>query len=229
MRVWSVLMIAAVAACGSGEETDDGTVDDTEPAVDDTDEDTTPPADDTDTVVTDDTDVDDTTDTTPDLPDDPCFEQTPIVRVGTGEFNFEALRAGEDLEMVFGPQGGWHFWVSVAAENVTATVIAEVMITDAETGIALHASTVNIGLKPLVAGAWACDGTYAGILGVLGTTNLIADSTPPQALCGREVDLSVTLRAPTVERQLLGTASARMIAQPDPANGTHCDSPTPLP
>jgi len=39
--------------------------------------------------------------------DNPSFE------LGTGEASFEAIRDGQELSMIPGPQGGCHFWLSV--------------------------------------------------------------------------------------------------------------------
>ena len=42
----------------------------------------------------------------------------PGVELGTGEIAFEALEAGQDLEVIRGPQGGYHFLVSIRTKNI---------------------------------------------------------------------------------------------------------------
>jgi len=38
--------------------------------------------------------------------------------LGTGEYGFEAIGDLGTVELVHGPQGGWHVWLSVRAENL---------------------------------------------------------------------------------------------------------------
>ena len=42
----------------------------------------------------------------------------PFIELGTGERAFEPLSNGDPVEIVFGPQGGYHVWGTVRAGNV---------------------------------------------------------------------------------------------------------------
>ena len=40
------------------------------------------------------------------------------VEIGTGELSFERISEGQDLELIRGPQGGYHFLVSIRTKNL---------------------------------------------------------------------------------------------------------------
>ena len=40
------------------------------------------------------------------------------LELGTGEYNFESVEELGAVELVHGPQGGWHVWLSVRAEHL---------------------------------------------------------------------------------------------------------------
>lgn len=225
MRRWCVgAALVSLAACGEpGAETDDTDTPKESDTPEETDVDTeTPPVDDTDGA-----DTDPMVDTDPPVPPgDPCRVSPAQVLAGTGESGYAPLTPAQDLKMVFGPQGGWHLWGGLLAQNVSSLAVLDFSITDVATSIEVHRSRINIGLQPLVGSTWACEGTYAGLLGVLGTTELTGDPmvNPPQALCGREVELRYELHHPTGDA--MGSGSVRVVAQPDDAHGPRCASPT---
>lgn len=41
------------------------------------------------------------------------------VEVGTGEVGFAPLSAGDEVELVYGPQGGYHIWTAVRIRDVS--------------------------------------------------------------------------------------------------------------
>lgn len=43
---------------------------------------------------------------------------TPRVELGTGELDFEALTPGQEIEVIRGPQGGYHLLASVRTQNL---------------------------------------------------------------------------------------------------------------
>ncbi|HMV69262.1 MAG TPA: hypothetical protein PKA64_20610 [Myxococcota bacterium] len=226
MRWIAAWTTAGLLACGGSSGTDGDTdkPDDTLPADDSDTIDTndTPPSDDTDAAESD--TPEETDETAPPL--DPCLAAPAEITAGTGNEVFQAVTAGQSVEMVFGPQGGWHIWGGLLARHVTSNAVLDFSITDVGTGIVLHSSRINIGLRPLAGPAWACEGTYSGLLGVLSVADLTgdADIDPPQALCGRPVEMRYTLHHPT--GAAMGEGSIRIVAQPDPAHGAHCDTPT---
>lgn len=54
----------------------------------------------------------DTTDTVPVL--------DPAIEIGTGDVEFEPLRDGDECLIIFGPQGGYHFWASMRVQGIDA-------------------------------------------------------------------------------------------------------------
>ena len=46
------------------------------------------------------------------------LDEAPGVEIGTGEIAFEPLLPGQDLEVIRGPQGGYHFLVSLRTKNI---------------------------------------------------------------------------------------------------------------
>ncbi|MCB9683323.1 MAG: hypothetical protein H6733_17795 [Alphaproteobacteria bacterium] len=178
---------------------------------------------DTDTVDTVDTDETDETDDT-DVPTDPCLAQPAVISVGSGETAFEALTPGQDLEMFNGPQGGWHHWVSVHADNVPEFVILEFWVTDVASGSVVTISDPMRAQVQLVSdtpGTWNCSGSQAGQTAILDFT--LAGATEPtdwSVLCGVEIELGMRVKTP--EGVVLGEDTQRVISQPDPRNGVHC-------
>jgi hypothetical protein len=45
-------------------------------------------------------------------------ELDPKVELGTGDIEFVPLADGDEIETVFGPQGGYHFYVSILVQGV---------------------------------------------------------------------------------------------------------------
>ena len=224
MRLFALTLLAA---CASPSDPADDVVD-TPPA--DTVETIDTPEDPVDSPAVDTPDVDtpavDTpVDPTPDLPDDPCYAEVPVVHLGTGGDGFHPLTAGQDLEMVHGPQGGWHVWIAVRADHVMSQVAQVLDIVDVASGVSVvdaEAVTTLYTLSPLVPGAWACEGVHWAGLGLLDVSALAPGQNPDTALCGHEVELHVTLRHPFDDRPVLDDDAVRVILQPDPADGPHC-------
>ncbi len=51
---------------------------------------------------------------------DPADAGPPGLEIGTGERSFEALQDGQNIFIVLGPQGGYHFFGSLQARNMNA-------------------------------------------------------------------------------------------------------------
>lgn len=60
-----------------------------------------------------------------------CLE--PAVTVGTGVKAYEPI--GDELEMVFGAQGGWHLTAAARVENTRNVVYLDTTVTHVESGI----------------------------------------------------------------------------------------------
>lgn len=42
------------------------------------------------------------------------------IEIGTGTWRFEPLVDGQEIPLVHGAQGGWHFWLAVRAHGITS-------------------------------------------------------------------------------------------------------------
>jgi hypothetical protein len=62
-----------------------------------------------------------------------CSCLDPAVEVGTGTKEFEVL--GDELEMVFGAQGGWHLTAAARVENTRNVVFLNTSVTHVDSGI----------------------------------------------------------------------------------------------
>lgn len=207
----------------------------TTPDEEDTEVDTTDtvPVDTTDTEDTPvvDTDPDDTEVDTPDPdPVDPCLASPTVIEIGTGETAYQPLTPGQDLEMVYGPQGGWHLTTAFHASNVLDTVVLRTMVTDVETGIVVSETQLN-ALLVSPAPVWSCVGTHYNHNAVLEITEAIdgITGTPAEVLCGRDVEIRTSVSVhPLVDHpaagEELGVGTVVVRAQPDPvADGPACE------
>lgn len=222
--------LTLLAACSSPSDTVDDVTDTVDTPADTVDPVDTPAVDtpEADTPEVDTPVVDTPVDPTPNLPDDPCYDEVPVVHLGTGGDGFHPLTPGQDLEMVHGPQGGWHVWIAVRADHVMSQVAQVLDIVDVASGVSVvdaEAVTSLYNLSPLVPGPWACEGVHWAGLGLLDVDTFAPGLNPDTALCGHEVEIRVTLRHPFDDRPLLDDDVVRVILQPDPADGPHCTPP----
>ncbi|MBW2255386.1 MAG: hypothetical protein JRI25_12425 [Deltaproteobacteria bacterium] len=117
-------------------------------------------------------------------PDD-CFEDLPIVEIGTGDDAFEPLEDGAPLTMVHGPQGGWHLLVSSRVSHTTESVDIGLTVTDVPSSV-----EVSKGLYEVFLGVEdECIGTFSGMYAFLGVAGLAEGqlNTPPELLAGHEL------------------------------------------
>lgn len=57
---------------------------------------------------------------------DPCLPgEEPALRIGTGEYAFEPLPDDGRLELIHGPQGGYHVVISLEAQFIDASTTTE--------------------------------------------------------------------------------------------------------
>ena len=123
-------------------------------------------------------------DTSP--PPHPCEDKTPRIEIGTGELDFEVLEDGAALEIIHGPQGGWHLVGSVQALYLTSPVHIHYEIFNAE-GVRVSDSTFYVGLVF----PDQCMTYYPGMYGILDISgmDLPSSTTPPDVLAGTSVRL----------------------------------------
>lgn len=86
--------------------------------------------------------------------EDPPEPTEAQVVLGTGEWMFEQLEDGQEVELVLGSQGGWHVWASVRAQglepdNVLFRIESEVVGMDVDPSI----SEIYIDLEDMPEGA----------------------------------------------------------------------------
>lgn len=144
---------------------------------------------------------------------------------GPGWSSFVPLTEGQDVEMVYGTAGG--VWVShgVLVRNTEQGVRWWHRVTDLQSGTVLGEGRQLLMLRPVVDGAWACDGYEMGVLawialGELSSRDLVT------ALCGHEAliemaseDVQSSPDAPTV----YAASSVRVILRPEPLWEITCD------
>lgn len=136
----------------------------------------------------------------------PHGDEPAWLEVGAGSTAFEALAAGDAVELVMGPQGGWH--VDVAArfggmspEGLTLEYLAIDVETGAELGFPIK-SALNADRVEYLAGACVRTGD-----------RVVFDIAGPADVVGREVELRIEARGPEDE---VGASVVVGIADMDP-------------
>ncbi len=142
-----------------------------------------------------------------------CFASSPVLEIGTGAQEYEALRAGDSVTMVHGPQGGWHMLGSVRLHNMDQIVEIHFTITDVDSGVVVSDNSYRVALVM----DEECAGYFPGMYGYVFVDELEdgeAD-TPPELLAYH------TVRMEMEAEDLSGrTASAQLdvLAVPDPVD-----------
>jgi hypothetical protein len=179
---------------------------------------------DSDTTVTADSDTTEPPPVDTGPPPDPCMTAPSAVELGTGEQQLVPVGTGDHVEMVHGPQGGWHFWASIRASHTPQFVHVVIDTTHVPTGARVSFLDLIIALvpdpPPAQPGTWTCEGGFSGLFAILDTTAVQAGVPPWQAICGDEVLMHLSLT--TLDGHLIGEDAVRFIAQPDPTDGPHC-------
>ena len=120
---------------------------------------------------------------TPTPPPDPCAAgDTPELEIGTGEVAFEPLDDDPVMELIHGPQGGYHVLVGLSARFLSIEGTVTGTIEGSIGGEVLARAAPYLELR--------CNGAE-GASQSWGT-RLIWDSTP-EALNGQEAEISATL------------------------------------
>ncbi len=76
-----------------------------------------------------------------------CLVGDPALHLGTGEDRYRSLDEADDLEVVFGPQGGYHAVYAIRPSGVEARVAVRVRVEDLDSGRRLTDETVSITLS----------------------------------------------------------------------------------
>lgn len=98
-------------------------------------------------------------------------EVDPVLEVGTGVTRFEPLSEGQSIPMIAGAQGGWHLWVAVRSQGLSASRLRlEVATAPVESGRPRQSSIHVLDLEPR-------DGWHerAGITAVLSVPECFQD------------------------------------------------------
>lgn len=112
-----------------------------------------------------------------------CQDLPPEVTLGTAAPEFVALKDGDFVELVHGPQGGWHLLLAARAEHTTSDVILRLTVDETANDVPVSELTYEVALFP----DGECAGVYAGIVAIVDVSELDADATAAEALSGREL------------------------------------------
>ena len=132
----------------------------------------------------------------------PCYERTPKLTIGTGEFHWSDLGAGDLLTMVHGPQGGWHMLGSMRLQNTLQIIEVDFTITDLESSEEISSNHYRVAMIM----EEECDGYYPGMYGYLNVSGLAVGDldTPPELLGGHEMVLRMVANDCTVAQNDAG-------------------------
>ncbi len=96
--------------------------------------------------------------------DDTCFETDASVELGTGWQGFEALDETDTIDVVHGPQGGYHVYYSVRPDAMAPIADLSIEVTDLETNRLL---TVGVDPVRLAETEGRCTLEAVGLLAIL--------------------------------------------------------------
>ena len=137
--------------------------------------------------------------------------------IGTGEYAWESLSAGDEITMVHGPQGGWHILGSVRMAAMYQNVEIHYTITDGPSGHVVSDNDYFVQQVPVD----DCEGEVIGRYGYLNEYEKLVEGdadTPWEILACHEVTMTMSVVDPTWKKAT--EASLNVIAVPDPADST---------
>ena len=146
-----------------------------------------------------------------------CEAADPTALIGTGEYAWEPLSAGEEITMVHGPQGGWHILGSVRIAAMYQNVEIHYTITDGASGHVVSDNDYFVQQVPVD----GCEGEVIGRYGYLNDYEILVDGeadTPWEILACHEVTMAMSIRDRTWKKSVEATLD--VIAVPDPADST---------
>ena len=154
--------------------------------------------------------------------DAPCDEGPAKVTAGVGEFDFDLPTSGGSVNMVHGPQGGWHLDTAalISGTGDVVQIVPTLVLTSDGTSIAgleQIPETVALGSYD----AEACEGKIVSIRAYLDDVQQPAPySDFICSLDGKEVELTLTVT--DVVTGDSGSGSTTFILKTDPADATLC-------
>lgn len=119
-----------------------------------------------------------------------CDDAPASLRLGTGDLALEPLSPGASVDLVHGPQGGWHLLVSVGATGTADAVHLGLQLTE----LASTQRVADSAYDLLLAREDACEGLAIGLFAYLDTSAIDPDRAADQVLSGAALRLDVTLR-----------------------------------
>jgi len=123
-------------------------------------------------------------------PPDRCADAAPSLRLGTGDVALEPLDPGATVDLVHGPQGGWHLLVSVGATGTADAVHLGLQLTE----LASQQLVADSAYDLLLVRDTACEGLAIGLFAYLDTSAIDPDRAADEVLSGAELRLDVALR-----------------------------------
>lgn len=121
----------------------------------------------------------------------PCGVEAPDalhqLTIGTGEDVFEALQPGDEVPIIYGPQGGWHVWLGLRASHLEKLTTIRAVLIETESQQVVSETVNRVGLE--ADEELSCQSSFAGLVAYLDVDELTrgACDTPPELLHEREV------------------------------------------
>ena len=137
-----------------------------------------------------------------------CLE--PRLEVGTGERSFIPLEDGDDLEIVHGPQGGWHLLAAAWAENMRDVVQFEIWAEFEETG---ERFTTQMSYRAPLVCEDTCVGVFTDIFMFI-DVNHFEDFIPPTTMACESVLMGICA-SDHDGREACGEKRVRAVPDPD--------------
>lgn len=143
-----------------------------------------------------------------------CRCEAPTLAIGTGMESYEPVEEGADVQMVHGPQGGWHVLSAVQITNTRNVVEMVARVYDVETETPV---TSELVYRVQLVNDGGCVGSFPNMYLYLDVSALVDGErdTPPELLSCRQVRVSVCA-SDTGGRALCEEKVVRVL--PDPAD-----------
>ena len=121
----------------------------------------------------------------------PCWQRTPQVNIGTGEYVWETIEELDPVVMVHGPQGGWHMLGSVQVKNTLPIIEVDFVITEESSGAQVSSNHYRVAMIM----EDECSGYYPGMYGYLNVAELESGEldTPPELLADKIVTFDMSI------------------------------------
>ncbi len=159
-----------------------------------------------------------------------CCARDSEVALGNGASCHEPFPDEGCVTMVHGPQGGWHIWFSFETTTFRNVVSYEIDIVDVASGQSLLKDDADSARVAILTTDDECVYTYPGVFGYLNQLSGLPDftlddqDTPPELLCHKELELSITV-TDTDGREV--TTKHRALASGDPNKDADICAPLP--